>query len=132
MTNIIASSPDDYVSVVSLTPSAGFTLSDGLVVPSPILMIDGNCFLWDVDHPTVGSRPDGKPKSDLGFDWNGWSKDKLAIFETLSPRPGSFCPVLPSSCCRSDVAPLEFPLQRSSCSEPARRASLRHRRSGPT
>ncbi|POY73569.1 hypothetical protein BMF94_3507 [Rhodotorula taiwanensis] len=87
MTNIIASSPDDYVSVVSLTPSAGFTLSDGLVVPSPILMIDGNCFLWDVDHPTVGSRPDGKPKSDLGFDWNGWSKDKLAIFETLSPRP---------------------------------------------
>lgn len=88
LVNIIASSPDDYVSIVSLSPSAGFTLSDGLVVPSPILMIDGNCFMWDVEHPTEGTKPDGKPKSELGFDWDGWSKEKLAVFETLSPRPG--------------------------------------------
>jgi hypothetical protein len=73
---------------VSLSPSAGFTLSDGLVVPSPILMIDGNCFMWDVGHPTDGTKPDGKPKSEFGLDWDGWSKDKLAVFETLSPRPG--------------------------------------------
>ncbi|BGP53244.1 hypothetical protein JCM8202v2_000803 [Rhodotorula sphaerocarpa] len=87
MTNIIASSPDDYVSIVSLTPSAGFTLSDGLVAPSPILMIDGNCFLWDVSHPTEGFKTDGTPKNELGMDWDGWSKEKLAVFETLSPRP---------------------------------------------
>ncbi|TKA57225.1 hypothetical protein B0A53_01181 [Rhodotorula sp. CCFEE 5036] len=87
LVNIIASSPDDYVSIVSLSPSAGFTLSDGLVVPSPILMIDGNCFMWDVGHPTDGTKPDGKPKSEFGLDWDGWSKDKLAVFETLSPRP---------------------------------------------
>lgn len=89
MTNIIASSPDDYVSIVSLTPSAGFTLSDGLVAPSPILMIDGNCFLWDVSHPTEGFKTDGTPKNELGMDWDGWSKEKLAVFETLSPRPGA-------------------------------------------
>ncbi|GAA5860384.1 hypothetical protein JCM3774_000401 [Rhodotorula dairenensis] len=87
LVNIIASSPDDYVSIVSLSPSAGFTLSDGLVVPSPVLMIDGNCFLWDVDHPTVGPKPDGSPKSEHGLDWDGWSKEKLAVFEALSPRP---------------------------------------------
>ncbi|KWU45820.1 hypothetical protein RHOSPDRAFT_16091, partial [Rhodotorula sp. JG-1b] len=75
------------VSIVSLSPSAGFTLSDGLVVPSPILMIDGNCFMWDVGHPTDGTKPDGKPKSEFGLDWDGWSKEKLAVFETLSPRP---------------------------------------------
>lgn len=95
LVNIIASSPDDYVSIVSLSPSAGFTLSDGLVVPSPILMIDGNCFMWDVGHPTDGTKPDGKPKSEFGLDWDGWSKEKLAVFETLSPRPGE----LPSPTC---------------------------------
>ncbi|GJN87796.1 hypothetical protein Rhopal_000751-T1 [Rhodotorula paludigena] len=80
--NIFASSPDERVSVTSLTPSAGFTLSDGLVVPSPVLLIDGACFLWDVSHPT-----EGKGKNPMGFDWDGWTREKMQIFEALSPRP---------------------------------------------
>lgn len=70
--------------MTSLTPSAGFTLSDGLVVPSPVLLIDGACFLWDVSHPT-----EGKGKNPMGFDWDGWTREKMQIFEALSPRPGA-------------------------------------------
>lgn len=65
------------VSIASLTPTAGFTLSDGLVVPSPIIIIDGTVFLWDVGVP-----------NDQDMTWEGWSQDKLKIFETVTPRPG--------------------------------------------
>ncbi|TNY18150.1 NADH dehydrogenase 1 alpha subcomplex assembly factor 3 [Rhodotorula diobovata] len=81
MTNIIYSTPNDPVNITSLSPKAGFTLSDGLVVPSPILLIDGQCFLWDVAHPTQ------EGKDPLGFKWDGWSQDKVRVFEALNPRP---------------------------------------------
>ncbi|GAA6015662.1 hypothetical protein JCM10207_008164 [Rhodosporidiobolus poonsookiae] len=80
LVNIIMPTDNDPVSIVSLTPSAGFTLSDGLVVPSPVLMIDGAVFMWDVQHPTKGSDP-------MGRDWDGWSQEKLKVFEVLNPRP---------------------------------------------
>ncbi|GAA5854497.1 hypothetical protein JCM9279_006628 [Rhodotorula babjevae] len=81
MTNIIYSTPNDPVSITSLSPKAGFTLSDGMVVPAPILLIDGQCFLWDVQHPT------SEGKDPRGFEWDGWSVDKVKVFEALSPRP---------------------------------------------
>ncbi|GAA5898516.1 hypothetical protein JCM8208_004686 [Rhodotorula glutinis] len=81
MTNIIYSTPNDPVSITSLSPKAGFTLSDGMVVPAPILLIDGQCFLWDVAHPTA------EGKDPRGFEWDGWSVDKVKVFEALSPRP---------------------------------------------
>lgn len=83
MTNIIYSTPNDPVSITSLSPKAGFTLSDGMVVPAPILLIDGQCFLWDVAHPTR------EGKDPRGFEWDGWSVDKVKVFEALSPRPGA-------------------------------------------
>ena len=65
------------VAISSLTPTAGFTLSDGLVVPSPIIIIDGTVFLWYVGAP-----------DEQGMSWEVWSQDKLKIFETVIPRPG--------------------------------------------
>ncbi|BGP45344.1 hypothetical protein JCM10450v2_001162 [Rhodotorula kratochvilovae] len=81
LVNIIYSTPNDPVAVTSLTPSAGFTLSDGMVVPAPILLIDGHCFLWDVQHPTQ------EGKDPMGSKWDGWIVDKVRIFEALNPRP---------------------------------------------
>ncbi|SGY67355.1 BQ5605_C004g02768 [Microbotryum silenes-dioicae] len=63
-------------SIKSLTPSAGFTLTDGLVVPSPILILDGVVFLWDVGPPN--------PQT---MSWEGWNLDKLRAFEIVTPRP---------------------------------------------
>ncbi|GAA5991093.1 hypothetical protein JCM11641_004430 [Rhodosporidiobolus odoratus] len=77
---IIVPTEDGPVNITSLTPSAGFILSDGLVIPSPIMMIDGAVFLWDVGHPTKG-------KDVMGREWDGWNEEKLKIFEALSPRP---------------------------------------------
>ena len=64
------------ISVASLTPAAGFTLTDGLVVPSPCIFLNGVVFMWDV----------GPPGED--FSWEGWSEEKLKVFEVVSPRPG--------------------------------------------
>lgn len=72
------------VSISSLTPSAGFTLSDGLVVPSPIIIIDGVVFMWDVGAP-----------NEKDMSWEGWSEEKLKLFEMVVPRPGGLrCSVL--------------------------------------
>ncbi|GAA6057704.1 hypothetical protein JCM3770_002653 [Rhodotorula araucariae] len=81
LVNIIYSTPDDPVAVVSIGPSAGFTLTDGLVVPAPILLVDGQCFLWDVAHPTQ------EGKDATGSKWDGWSLEKVKVFEALNPRP---------------------------------------------
>lgn len=66
------------VSIASLTPTAGFTLSDGLVVPAPIIIINGVVFLWDVGPPDVSKNS-----------WEGFNEDKLKIFEMVTPRPGA-------------------------------------------
>lgn len=77
--NIIsADAARPMVAISSLTPTAGFSLSDGLVVPSPIIIIEGTVFLWDVGAP-----------NEQDMTWEGWSQDKLKIFETVMPRPGA-------------------------------------------
>jgi len=67
------------VSVSSLTPAAGFTLSDGLVLPSPVIFLDGVTFMWDVNSPAEGG---------VDHAWEGWTQEKLKIFEVCEPRPG--------------------------------------------
>lgn len=66
------------VSVASLTPAAGFTLTDGLVIPSPVIFLNGVVFLWDVKAP-----------NEEDFSWEGWTEEKLKVFEVVSPRPGA-------------------------------------------
>ncbi|CDR37242.1 hypothetical protein NBRC10512_006911 [Rhodotorula toruloides] len=81
LVNIIQSSPNDPVAITSLTPNAGFTLTDGLVLPSPIILCPGGCFMWDVAHPTKNGA------DEMGREWDGWNEEKLRLFEVLNPRP---------------------------------------------
>ncbi|ORY90889.1 hypothetical protein BCR35DRAFT_299510 [Leucosporidium creatinivorum] len=73
---ISADAARPMVSISSLTPTAGFTLSDGLVVPAPIIILDGTVFLWDVNAP-----------NEQDMSWEGWSEEKLKLFEMVVPRP---------------------------------------------
>ncbi|GAA6025037.1 hypothetical protein JCM11491_002001 [Sporobolomyces phaffii] len=76
--NIILPSSNPSLSITSLTPSAGYTLSDNLVLPSPVLMIDGVAFMWDVKPPVEDYK---------GGSWEGFDVDKLKVFEVVNPRP---------------------------------------------
>ncbi|GAA5825273.1 hypothetical protein JCM10212_005678, partial [Sporobolomyces blumeae] len=78
LTNIILPSSNPSVSITSLTPSAGYTLSDGLVIPGPIVILDGVVFMWDVEPPK---------EDDFGGSWQGFETDKLKVFEVVNPRP---------------------------------------------
>lgn len=62
--------------IAKLTALKGFTLADGLVVPSPIIILNGVVFLWDV----------GPPKSEV--EWEGFNEELWKVFEAVSPRPG--------------------------------------------
>ncbi|KAK4699404.1 NADH dehydrogenase [ubiquinone] 1 alpha subcomplex assembly factor 3, partial [Phenoliferia sp. Uapishka_3] len=66
--------------VATLSASTGFTLADGLVVPSPVILINGVVFLWDV-------MPPGE------LEWEGFNEEYWKLFEIITPRPGS-CPGL--------------------------------------
>ncbi|GAA5873354.1 hypothetical protein JCM16303_001099 [Sporobolomyces ruberrimus] len=76
--NIILPSSNPSLQITTLTPSAGYTLSDGLVLPSPILMIDGVAFMWDVKPPVDDVK---------GGSWDGFDTEKLKVFEVINPRP---------------------------------------------
>ncbi|GAA5949344.1 hypothetical protein JCM21900_005616 [Sporobolomyces salmonicolor] len=78
LVNVILPSANPPLSITSLTPSAGYTFSDGLVIPGPIIIFDGAVFMWDVDMP--------KP-NDFKGEWQGWNPEKLKVFEVVSPRP---------------------------------------------
>lgn len=66
------------VSIATLSPKDGFTLTDGLVIPTPILLINSVIFLWDV----------AAPSEDGSMNWEGWNEEKLKAFEVITPRPG--------------------------------------------
>lgn len=68
------------VSVATLSPKEGFTLTDGLIIPTPIILINGVVFLWDV----------AAPAEDGSMSWEGFNEDKLKVFEVVTPRPGKF------------------------------------------
>ena len=61
----------------------GFYLSDHLVVPGGLIIIDGRPLLWDVDPPRDYDAAGG-----LEGMWRGWSKERFSVFETVVPRPG--------------------------------------------
>jgi NADH dehydrogenase [ubiquinone] 1 alpha subcomplex assembly factor 3 len=75
--DIFADAPRPAISVASITPAAGFTLTDGLIIPSPVIFLNGVVFLWDVAAPNTED-----------FSWEGWSEAKLKLFEVVTPRPG--------------------------------------------
>ncbi|KZT29359.1 hypothetical protein NEOLEDRAFT_1128080, partial [Neolentinus lepideus HHB14362 ss-1] len=69
-TNILASEVPPPVQVSQITPE-GIHLADGLIIPSACIFLEGKVFLWDVPQSL----------------WNGWSKDRFEIFETVVPKP---------------------------------------------
>ncbi|KAL8291905.1 hypothetical protein RQP46_002163 [Phenoliferia psychrophenolica] len=60
--------------VATISPTTGFTLVDGLVVPSPVIFLNGVVFLWDV-------APPGET------DWDGFTEEKWKLLEVVTPRP---------------------------------------------
>ena len=50
----------------------GVRLTDGLVIPSACIFLDGQVFLWNVPL-----RP-----------WKDWTEDHFQIFDVVVPKPG--------------------------------------------
>lgn len=59
------------------------TLTDGLVVPSSCIFLNGNVFVW---NPPVLDPMNVMPN---GKGWEEWTDDVWTILEVVHPRPGS-------------------------------------------
>ncbi|KAG7097482.1 hypothetical protein E1B28_004824 [Marasmius oreades] len=68
--NILEGDVPPPVQVNSITDQ-GIKLTDGLVIPSSCIFLEGKVYLWDVP---------------MSF-WDGWEKDHFEVFELVVPRP---------------------------------------------
>jgi NADH dehydrogenase [ubiquinone] 1 alpha subcomplex assembly factor 3 len=68
---------------------SNFTLSDGLVCRSPIMLLHNNVFLWDA--PALGDPTQNDPLKQVimpnGKGWEAWTEDAWRLIEVASPRP---------------------------------------------
>ena len=71
LTNILSGGEAPAVQVMTITPK-GIQLSDGLILPSACIFIDGKVFLWNVPE---------KP-------WDDWKQEHFEVFEAVVPKPG--------------------------------------------
>ncbi|KAF8645515.1 hypothetical protein AX16_007799 [Volvariella volvacea WC 439] len=69
-TNILADDTPPPVQVKSISEE-GIQLSDGLLIPSACVFLEGQVFLWDVPQTS----------------WQSWSKEYFELFEVVVPRP---------------------------------------------
>jgi len=84
--NNITASDDPQLSVRSMGDS-NFTLSDGLVCRTPIIMIQKQVMLWDA--PLLSHDKDSNAiVMPSGVGWEDWTDDVWRVFEVASPRPG--------------------------------------------
>lgn len=68
------------------------TLSDGLVLTSPVILVNGHCFMWDAPHLDPGALPNGKG-------WEEWEEkieEVWKLVEVIEPKPGECLSVLPA------------------------------------
>lgn len=49
-------------------------LTDGIILPSNCVFLNGTAFMWDTPPPSFG--------------WKGWSKEMFQVFEMVAPKPG--------------------------------------------
>ncbi|PWN46531.1 hypothetical protein IE53DRAFT_382806 [Violaceomyces palustris] len=70
----------EYVNVKSISENT-FTLSDGLVVDSPMMIISGLVFLWDPP------KLDPANSAPSGWGWEEWNDELWKIFEVIDDRP---------------------------------------------
>ena len=74
------------LSIDSIT-STSFTLSDGLVLRTPIAIVNGYCFMWDPP------RLDASKALPNGSGWEEWTSEEALqtvwkIFDVVEPKPG--------------------------------------------
>lgn len=67
--------------------SDAVTLSDGLVLQTPIVLINGSCFMWD--PPPL----DGQKALPNGAGWEEWTNEKnmretWKVLDVVEPKPG--------------------------------------------
>ncbi|UZJ51552.1 hypothetical protein CBS101457_000872 [Exobasidium rhododendri] len=63
---------------------SSFTLSDGLVVHTPLILLNKQIMLWDA--PDLKPTPE-KPIMPSGVGWEEWNEELWKVFEVVSPRP---------------------------------------------
>ncbi|CDO69924.1 hypothetical protein BN946_scf184568.g10 [Trametes cinnabarina] len=71
LTNILSGGAAPAVQVKTITPN-GIQLTDGLILSSACIFLDGKVFLWNVPQKL----------------WDGWKPEHFEIFETVVPKPG--------------------------------------------
>lgn len=77
----ITASDQPSLSVHSLADDS-ITLSDGLVIHQPAILLNGQALLWDAPLlDTDKAMPSGPG-------WEAWSDDTWRVFEVCTPRPG--------------------------------------------
>lgn len=79
--NIFETPDRPSLTISKLTPR-GYHLSDDLVVPGGLVLAGYQALLWDVDPPK------GDGSGGLAAAWQGWTKERFQVFETVVPRPG--------------------------------------------
>ncbi|KAL0070201.1 hypothetical protein AAF712_002691 [Marasmius tenuissimus] len=68
--NILEGDVPPPVQVNNITAN-GIQLTDGLVIPSSCIFLEGKVYLWDTP---------------MSF-WDGWAKEHFDVFEVVAPRP---------------------------------------------
>lgn len=77
----ITASDQPQLSVHSLAEDC-ITLSDGLVIHQPAILLNGQALLWDA--PLL----DPNRAMPSGPGWEAWSDEAWRVFEICTPRPG--------------------------------------------
>lgn len=86
--NNILASDDPQLSIHSMGDST-FTLSDGLVSHTPLILLQNQVLLWDA--PPLGRDPATGQETVVvptGQGWEAWTDDVWRLFEVVQPRPG--------------------------------------------
>ncbi|KAN0060509.1 hypothetical protein ACQY0O_007844 [Thecaphora frezii] len=80
--NILDSSSSQPSLSIHSTTDATFTLHDGLVLASPILLLNNHVFMW---HPPLLDPANATP---AGAGWKGWDKEEVwRLLEMVDDRP---------------------------------------------
>ncbi|RUP45304.1 hypothetical protein BC936DRAFT_148344 [Jimgerdemannia flammicorona] len=66
---------------IDVVTQDGFVLTDNVQTRGPLVVLNGEAFLWDVQQGKAGSADAGP--------FEGWDVDVLKVFEVVDPKPGS-------------------------------------------
>jgi len=81
--NLFDTADRPSLTIAKLTPK-GFHLSDDLVVPGGLVLAGYQALLWNVDPPK------GDGTNGMEAAWQGWTKERFQVFESVVPRPGEY------------------------------------------